>query len=239
MRFEPAIEALKERAWREIAEIDARLARGEIDEQRWHDAVAELVIPAYLVGDNPRAQSGHSGDDARWESARRPIVAAIDRDGSFLDVGCASGYLMECVQRWAAEAGHSVQPFGLEIAPALAELARRRLPQWADRIFVGNARSWLPPRRFDFVRTGLDYAPPGRARELVEHHRVRLEETVAALADEPRTGYELSFALFGADLQPAGRRFAIAETLSHAERLVHEGTARRGETRGTVTYTAA
>ena len=81
--------------------------------------------------------------------------------------------------------------------------------------------------------------PVGRARELQEHHRVRLAETVAALGDEPRSGFELSFALFGADLQPAGRRFAIAETLSHAERLVQEGAARRHEAGGTVAYTAA
>ena len=68
---------------------------------------------------------------------------------------------------------------------------------------------------------------------------MRLEEAVAALDGEPQTGYELSFALFGADLPPAGRRFAIAETLSHFERLVHEGAARRDETDGAVTYTAA
>lgn len=81
--------------------------------------------------------------------------------------------------------------------------------------------------------------PAGRARELQEHHRVRLEETVAALGPEPRTGYDLSLALFGAELQPAGRRFAVAETLSHAERLVREGAARRHEDGGAVTYTAA
>jgi glyoxylase-like metal-dependent hydrolase (beta-lactamase superfamily II) len=81
--------------------------------------------------------------------------------------------------------------------------------------------------------------PVGRARELQEHHRVRLEEAVAALDDEPRSGYELSFALFGADLPAAGRRFAIAETLSHFERLVHQGTARRRDADGVVTYTAA
>jgi glyoxylase-like metal-dependent hydrolase (beta-lactamase superfamily II) len=79
--------------------------------------------------------------------------------------------------------------------------------------------------------------PAGRARELIEHHRVRLEETVAALKPEPQTGYELSFALFGDDLKPAGRRFAVAETLSHLERLVHEGMARRAEDGGTVAYT--
>ena len=81
--------------------------------------------------------------------------------------------------------------------------------------------------------------PAGRAREIQEHHRLRLEETVAALGPEPRTGYDLSFDLFGANLQPAGRRFAVAETLSHLERLVYEGAARRHEHGGIVTYTAA
>jgi len=81
--------------------------------------------------------------------------------------------------------------------------------------------------------------PTGRARELKEHHRLRLEEAVTALTPEPQTGYELSFALFGADLPASGRRFAVAETLSHLERLGHEGAARRQEVDGVVTYTAA
>ena len=61
---------------------------------------------------------------------------------------------MESMAAWAG-----VEPYGLEISPELAELARRRLPQWADRIWVGNAPTWTPPRRFDVVRTGLDYVP--------------------------------------------------------------------------------
>ncbi|GIU94331.1 MAG: MBL fold metallo-hydrolase [Gaiellaceae bacterium] len=81
--------------------------------------------------------------------------------------------------------------------------------------------------------------PVARARELQEHHRLRLEEAAAALDTTPKTAYELSFALFGAELNPAGRRFAIAETLSHLERLVHEGAARRHEASGVVAYTAA
>jgi len=81
--------------------------------------------------------------------------------------------------------------------------------------------------------------PAARARELKEHHRIRLEETVVALGPEPRTGFDLSLDLFGAELPPAGRRFAVAETLSHAERLVQAGVARRYENDGTVTYTAA
>jgi hypothetical protein len=38
-------------------------------------------------------------------------------------------------------------------------MARHRLPHWADRIAVGNALDWIPGRSFDFVRTGLEYAP--------------------------------------------------------------------------------
>ena len=81
--------------------------------------------------------------------------------------------------------------------------------------------------------------PAGRARELKEHHRARLDEAAEGARTEPQSGYELSFALFGSDLPPAGRRFAIAETLSHLERLVREGAAVRHEVDGAVTYTAA
>jgi hypothetical protein len=162
--------AARDQAADDLACVDAALARGEIDEDEWHRRVAAFIVPAYLAAETPPwAQSGKSGDESVWETARRPIVAAIDRDGTFLDIGCSSGFLMESVQRWAAEGGCAVEPYGVDIAPELVDLARRRLPRWADRIFVGNARHWIPPRRFDFVRTGLEYAPPGRERALVEH----------------------------------------------------------------------
>ncbi|TML65166.1 MAG: MBL fold metallo-hydrolase [Actinobacteria bacterium] len=80
--------------------------------------------------------------------------------------------------------------------------------------------------------------PAERARELVEHHCGRLEETRVALADEPRTGYEVSVALFGDELSPPLRRFAVAETLSHLEHLVFRGGAARSSD-GSLAYTAA
>jgi glyoxylase-like metal-dependent hydrolase (beta-lactamase superfamily II) len=81
--------------------------------------------------------------------------------------------------------------------------------------------------------------PVGRARELIAHHRDRLDLTAAALGAEPSTGYQVSFPLFGADLKPSARRFAVAETLSHLERLVHDGRAERYEDVAGVSYTAA
>jgi glyoxylase-like metal-dependent hydrolase (beta-lactamase superfamily II) len=77
----------------------------------------------------------------------------------------------------------------------------------------------------------------GRALELIEHHRARLAETEFALTDEGRTAYEVSIALFGTELSLTQRRFAVAETLSHLERLVREGRAARGGDDDRLTYT--
>jgi glyoxylase-like metal-dependent hydrolase (beta-lactamase superfamily II) len=81
--------------------------------------------------------------------------------------------------------------------------------------------------------------PADRARELIAHHRDRLERTAAALAREARTGYEVSLRLFQNELGPAHRRFAVAETLSHLERLVAEGGAARADAGGCLGYTLA
>ena len=40
--------------------------------------MAEIYEGAYLPPDNPRAQSGFGGGEARWEAGRRAIVETID-----------------------------------------------------------------------------------------------------------------------------------------------------------------
>ena len=61
--------------------------------------------------------------------------------------------MMETLTAWCRERDHIIEPYGLDISPELADLARGRLPHWADRIFAGNAIDCVPPHRFDFVRT--------------------------------------------------------------------------------------
>ena len=79
---------------------------------------------------------------------------------------------------------------------------------------------------------------PTRAHELIGHHRVRLDDHAAALADKARSAYEVSLDVFGRDLTPTQRRFAVAETLSHLERLVREGRAARFGDDNLVSYTS-
>jgi SAM-dependent methyltransferase len=162
-----SLEGAKERAWREIGAIDAAHARGEIDDEQWHRAMASLVVPAYLGASTVEAGSGPSGTPAEWEWSRGLVADALDRDGTFLDIGCANGLLMESITRWGRERGLAIDPYGLDIAADLAAAARVSLPAWADRIFVGNALGWTPPLRFDYVRVSLEYVPAGRQRDLV------------------------------------------------------------------------
>jgi SAM-dependent methyltransferase len=156
--------AAKERGWREVAAIDAAYGRGELDDAGWHAAMAALVVPAYLGAGTATGGSGSSRVAGGWERARSLLVDAVEPGQTFLDVGCANGHLMECMAAWAG-----VEPYGLEISPELAALARQRLPQWTARIWVGNGLDWEPPHTFDVVRTGIDYVPPARRRDLVEH----------------------------------------------------------------------
>lgn len=144
-------------AWHHVCVTEDDAAFYE-KERAFHEAL-------YLATDDPRKQSGFGRDAQDWERFRRPIVAAIHRSGSFLDIGCANGLLMESIVGWAGQAGHAIEPYGLDISERLAALARSRLPQWAGRIFVDNAFCWRPPRRFDFVRTELVYVPASRREE--------------------------------------------------------------------------
>lgn len=212
-RNDESIELAKNRAWPMLKRLEADLAMGRIDEAGWYKRVAAVITPAYLAMENPRGQSGSDGDEADWAYKRGQLADAFDHDGTFLDVGCASGYSMETVQAWTARRGLTVEPYGLDIAPELADLTRRRLPQWRDRIYVGNAITWTPPRRFDFVRTGLEYVPARRQRDLVE----RLLEAVVA------PGGRLIIGVFSEEID------ATRSDPSEAERVAAWGFAIAGE----------
>ena len=135
--------------------------------QAWFDHIHTLLESAYLAQTEPWRQSGHSGPAERWEALRKPVADCIDRSGSFLDIGCANGYLLECCLRWTAERGIQIEPFGLDISAPLVELAKQRLPAFAANFYVGNGFYWIPPRTFDFVRTELVYVPAEYEREYV------------------------------------------------------------------------
>lgn len=122
------------------------------------DDLRELEA-AYFRQSDPIQQSGFSGGSQRWREEREPILNAINADGDFLDVGCANGYLLECLVRWAAERGCIIIPHGVDYGPKLIEIAQRRLPDSAQNFHVANAWDWKPTRRYQFVYTLWDCVP--------------------------------------------------------------------------------
>lgn len=138
-----------------------------------------LLEAAYLRADTPEGGSGFGGTSDEWRLRRGHILDAVDHDGSFLDVGCANGHLMDSIARWAAARGIRLEPYGIDVAPRLVELARNRLPAWADRIWLADAVLWSHPQamHFDFVHVLLDVVRPHRRSELIGH---LLDDVVAA-----------------------------------------------------------
>jgi len=124
------------------------------------------------------------------------------------------------------------------ITPAIGLYPESRPDPLGDYVETLAAIEQLAPRVSYGGHGATIRDPASRAREVAVHHDERLDTTQAALGVEPRTGYDVSHALFGSALPPIQRRFAVAETLSHLERLVVLGRARRGEDGRVVTYTA-
>jgi hypothetical protein len=125
----------------------------------------------YLDADTAEGGSGFGGTPDEWRAAREPITDGIEHDGTFLDLGCANGLLMESVVTWCGERGLVIEPSGVDIGPGLVERARQRLPHWADRIWHGNATTWEHPdgTRFDSVHTLLFGVGREQQGALVDH----------------------------------------------------------------------
>lgn len=134
--------------------VNAALANNEISKDEWYEINKAYFTKLYLSYDNPRAQSGHGGDEYHYAFSHLPIIEAIYKNGTFLDVGCANGHLMEMVNKWAYAVGFDLQMFGVDISEGLLELAQTRLPQWHDRFYLGNAFFWKPKQKFDYIHIG-------------------------------------------------------------------------------------
>ena len=79
------------------------------------------------------------------------ILEAVYHEGTFIDIGAANGHLIETLDAWMRCTGVQVEFYGLEISQSLYDLARKRMPSFESRLFLGNALDWNPPFQFDYV----------------------------------------------------------------------------------------
>jgi len=207
MEFDPIKSAIN-RAYDFSEKQQRALDEGRITEEEWFEINKQYFTGHYLSADNPRAQSGHGGDEARWRYSRGMIIEAIHKSGIFLDIGCANGHLMATLHQWLKGSGLDVELYGLDISEGLVELAKKRLPHWQDRIFLGNALYWTPQTKYDIVRTGLEYVPLGRQKYYVDHllnnYVAQDGRLIIGLYGEIRESHELEETLISWGYEPDG-----------------------------------
>jgi glyoxylase-like metal-dependent hydrolase (beta-lactamase superfamily II) len=192
------------------------MPKAEVDEaQRDSDRLVGLVSPAA----DPRPLE--PGDEiAGWEVVHLP--------------GHADGHLA-LLRAGALIAGDALLA---EISPNVGLYPEARPDPLGDYLGSLDRIVELAPT-IAFAGHGPPIADPaGRARQLQDHHRDRLDAALSVLGGGPKTAYEVSLGVFGDELSPSLRRFALAESLAHLERLVREQRAERIEEDARVLYAA-
>jgi hypothetical protein len=147
------------------------------DPEAWNRRTAERLEQAYRAGGAGPGGSGSRETSAgAWRAKRQHLCVPMDGDGTWLDVGCANGHLLATSPAGCAERDIRFEPYGLELLPALAELARSLDSELAERIWTGSVMSWKPARRFTYVTALDDQVPPGRLGDLVARLRSEFVE---------------------------------------------------------------
>lgn len=182
-------------------------------------------------------ESNSVAEIVRFESDPEPLEPGDRVDGwQVLHLpGHADGHL--CLLRdGVLIAGDALL---LDISPAVGLYPESRPDPLADFLASLATIARLDPdvafaghgRRID--------RPAARARELAAHHGERLAAVRTALGNGPQDAYAVSWSLFPSELPRAQRRFAVAESLAHLERLVAEGSVKRLEDELPVRYADA
>jgi SAM-dependent methyltransferase len=192
-----------------------------VDLPAWFDDVRSILEPAYLAAPTPWQQSGKSGSYEDWVRLRIPIAECVQQPGAFLDIGCANGFLLECLLDWTRRKAVPIEPYGLDMSEKLLTLAKLRLPDYGSHLFAANAWDWQPPRRFDYVRTELVYVPANLrfayltrllhkflttgGSLLVAHYRSRAEDLTRDWVDEELRALEFKVAGTTSGFDSAGQ----------------------------------
>ncbi|WP_052572820.1 methyltransferase domain-containing protein [Haloferula sp. BvORR071] len=102
----------------------------------------------------PSETADHYDQIARWWQGNVPPtygLAALERalrfakkEGASLDVGCGSEGRFMKVQR-----AHGFAPEGLDVSPAMVELARERDPEAV--FYTADVSTWEVPRKYVFI----------------------------------------------------------------------------------------
>lgn len=221
---------IEERSGATVQMLDVEIGRGERYWHRWEEwlpghvkHLADHGLPPELLESLER-DSRRTRDRVHPASRVGPLREgqSVPLAGGEWEVLWLPGHADGHLGLWNETeslliAGDAILP---RISPNVGLYAYTRPDPLGDYLQTLGKLEALNPRRAVVGHHGpVMEGVQARARELRSHHHERLDFVQAEAAREARTAYELSLAMFPRDLNVAGRRFALAETLAHAEHL--------------------
>ena len=105
----------------------------------------EILNECYFSADRPVE---------KWEAARKFISEVITNSGTFLDVGCANGFLIKSLQSWS---GHNLVPYGIDILEKNINNAKELFPEYEKNFVALPFESFLTnypqslPKEFNYL----------------------------------------------------------------------------------------
>ncbi|HEX6763120.1 MAG TPA: MBL fold metallo-hydrolase [Gaiellaceae bacterium] len=183
-------------------------------------------MPESVVG-SVVAESGRLAEAIHWAESPQLVDPGDEVDGWRVELlrGHADGHIV-LVRDGVLIAGDTILS---GITPTIGLYPNARPDPLGDYLVTLDRIEELAPRVAYAGHKDVILDPAARASEIRAHHEERLEATAAALDGNPRSAYDVSLVLFVQDLSPVERRFAVAESLAHLERLVVIGDAERAD----------
>ncbi|GGR24637.1 MBL fold metallo-hydrolase [Deinococcus ruber] len=230
---------IEARSGAQVYMLDIDIARGEQYWHRWDEWLPGHARHFLEHGVPPEAMAGHAAESRRTRERIQPAQHVLPlHEGDTLALaghtwevlwlpGHADGHL----GLWQPDlslliAGDAILP---RISPNVGLYAYSRPDPLGDYLGTLARLEALNPARAVVGHHGpvMD-AVAERARTLTAHHHERLELVTRTLGEQAMNAYQLSFVMFPRELSESSRRFAVAETLAHAEYLrLHGGLGRR------------
>lgn len=68
-----------------------------------------------------------------WEDVRKFIAKAVNQDGNILDIGCANGFLLVCLQEWSE---YKLTPYGIDTDAILIHEAKKLFPEYENNFIA-------------------------------------------------------------------------------------------------------
>tara|TARA_Y100000031_G_C8093411_1_gene325253 strand:- start:145 stop:783 length:639 start_codon:yes stop_codon:yes gene_type:complete len=117
-----------------------------------------------LIGDKGKIRylldcnAGPDDDFEQWTRMRFFVSKAINRKGSILDIGCANGFLLRCLQEWS---DYKLEMYGIDRNRDLINQARKLFPEQTDNFISKDLfdlsknneklTQYGIPARYDFI----------------------------------------------------------------------------------------